>query len=261
MANVVMPKLTDTMEEGVLRKWYKKEGDRIESGDPIAEVETDKAIMDLEAFASGIVTKILVKEGATIPSGELIAVISDELVAPTEAVNKSATLWPIGTQGSLPKAVASSSIETPSPSTPSGGEGWGEAGRQAWPAPPVPLSMLRKTLAKRMMESKGPVPHFYLVSEMNMEKTLAFQAARTAGGTKLTLTEIFLKAVALTLKQFPAYRSSYTGDSVRISEQIAVGFAVGIPDGVITPVIRDCDQKSLEKIHDEVRDKNRPRPA
>ena len=305
MANrVVMPKLTDTMEEGVLRKWYKKEGEFIESGDPIAEVETDKAVMDLEAFASGILKKIFVPEGITVSAGHLIAIIAREdedidamLVQETpkvtekperekEAVGEkmerpvgegssfrisplakkmaeehridTATLkgsGPAGriTQKDIEKVIAAGEGESVSTSLPHPTE----AVRSLPPSGSalLPLSMMRKTIAKRIVESKAPVPHFYVVSEIDMEKALEFKSQMGQNGVRLKMTEIFLKAAALTLRKFPAYRSSYFGDFIRISERINVGFAVGIEDGVITPVICDCDQKSLPMISEEARDK------
>ena len=337
MANrVVMPKLTDTMEEGVLLKWYKHEGDKVESGDPIAEVETDKAVMDLEAFASGTLKKILVPEGYIVPSGDLIALIARDDENVEEALSHEAKPRmrkkelkgapaerekPPGPQAEVsPQEEAGSRApsaptkeaqrkEAPRPAAPPRAEGeeikasplarkiaqergidlrtvrgTGPGGRitqrdveqaEAAPAPAAPttgqarpqaaapagqeveLSMIRKAIAKRMVQSKAPVPHFYVTSEIDMGKILTFrdEMEKSPDGIKLTLSELFLKAVALTLQKFPSYRSIYQGDRVRIVESIDVGLAVGIPDGVITAVIRDCDHKTLSEISAEVRDK------
>ncbi|TAK08080.1 MAG: 2-oxo acid dehydrogenase subunit E2, partial [Candidatus Manganitrophaceae bacterium] len=339
MANrVVMPKLTDTMEEGVLLKWYKHEGDKVESGDPIAEVETDKAVMDLEAFASGTLKKILVPEGYVVPSGDLIALIAreDENVeevlshetkprmrkkelkgAPAEREKPpgpQAEVSPqeeAGARAPSPPKKETPRKEAPRPAAPpraEGGEikasplarkiaqergidlrtiqGSGPGGRitqrdveeaatGAVEAPPavaqaqaparavapqgeeVELSMIRKAIAKRMTQSKAPVPHFYVTSEIDMGKILSFrdEMEKAPDGIKLTLSELFLKAVALTLQKFPGYRSTFLGDRVRIAKSIDVGLAIGIPDGVITAVIRDCDHKTLSEISAEVRDK------
>lgn len=339
MANrVVMPKLTDTMEEGVLLKWYKQEGEKVESGDPIAEVETDKAVMDLEAFASGTLKKILVPEGYVVPSGDLIALIAredeniDEVLsheskprmrkkelkgAPPEREKPpgpQAEVSPqeeAGVRAPAPKEAPRK--EAPRPAAPPRAEGEeikasplarkmaqergidlrtikgsGPGGRitqrdieeaavpeaQAAAAPATPagqarpqtaapegeeveLSMIRKAIAKRMVQSKAPVPHFYVTSEIDMGRILSFrdEMEKAPDGIKLTLSELFLKAVALTLQKFPSYRSIYQGDRVRIVKSIDVGLAVGIPDGVITAVIRDCDHKTLAQISGEVRDK------
>ena len=343
MANrVVMPKLTDTMEEGVLLKWYKKEGDKVESGDPIAEVETDKAVMDLEAFASGTLKKILVPEGNIVPSGDLIALIAredediqemlsretmprmrkrdqkGEAAKSAETPAKEKTPLKVGPsardygaqlpQGEIsPQEEASPTRSKEAPqkaeARPAGEEikisplarkmaeergidlkqikGSGPGGRitqkdiegaaaspVAEPRAPeqpssvaegetVALSMMRKTIAKRMVQSKAPVPHFYVTSEIDMGKLLSFRSEmeKEAGSVKLTLSELFLKAVALTLQKFPSYRSTYQGDQVRVAKQIDVGLAIGVPDGIITGVIRNCDQKTLSQISREVKDK------
>lgn len=342
MANrVVMPKLTDTMEEGVLLKWYKQEGEKVESGDPIAEVETDKAVMDLEAFASGTLKKILVPEGYVVPSGDLIALIAredeniDEVLsheskprmrkkelkgAPPEREKPPGPQAEVSPQEEAGVRAPSAPKETqrkeaprpaaPAPPRAEGEEikasplarkiaqergidlrtikGSGPGGRitqrdieeaavpeaQAAAAPAAPagqarpqtaapegeeveLSMIRKAIAKRMIQSKAPVPHFYVTSEIDMGKILSFrdEMEKAPDGIKLTLSELFLKAVALTLQKFPSYRSIYQGDRVRIVKSIDVGLAVGIPDGVITAVIRDCDHKTLAQISSEVRDK------
>jgi len=117
--------------------------------------------------------------------------------------------------------------------------------------------MMRKAIAKRMVQSKAPVPHFYVTSEIDMGKILSFkeEMEKQAEGTKLTLSELFLKAVALTLQKFPGYRSIYQGDRVQIAKQIDVGLAIGVPDGIITAVIRNCDQKTLSQISQEAKDK------
>jgi pyruvate dehydrogenase E2 component (dihydrolipoamide acetyltransferase) len=116
---------------------------------------------------------------------------------------------------------------------------------------------MRKAIAKRMVQSKAPVPHFYVTSEIDMGKLLTFRSEmeKESGSIKLTLSELFLKAVALTLQKFPSYRSTYLGDQVRIAKQIDVGLAIGVPDGIITAVIRNCDQKTLSQISQEVKDK------
>lgn len=339
MANrVVMPKLTDTMEEGVLLKWYKHEGDKVESGDPIAEVETDKAVMDLEAFASGTLKKILVPEGYVVPSGDLIALIAREDENVEEALSHEtkprmrkkelkgapaerekppgpqAEVSPqeeAGARAPSPPKKETPRKEAPRPAAPPRAEGEEikasplarkiaqergidlrtiqgsgpggritqrdveEAASGAVEAPPavvqaqavpqavapqgeeVELSMIRKAIAKRMTQSKAPVPHFYVTSEIDMGKILSFrdEMEKSPDGIKLTLSELFLKAVALTLQKFPGYRSTFLGDRVRIAKSIDVGLAIAVPDGIITAVIRDCDHKTLSEISSEVRDK------
>lgn len=349
-SRVVMPKLTDTMEEGVLLKWYKKEGEKVESGDPIAEVETDKAVMDLEAFASGTLKKILVPEGNVVPSGDLIALIAreDEDIKEVLSHETMPRMRKRDQQGAaqsaqatgekektpLPQGEVSPQEEATTEGTPSKGDGKrpaapahpketpartearpageevkisplarkmaeergidlsrikgsgpggritqkdiesapqpeaapqqaepsrgkGEAAVAAPAGQTVELSMMRKAIAKRMVQSKAPVPHFYVTSEIDMGKTLSFkeEMEKQSEGTKLTLSELFLKAVALTLQKFPGYRSIYQGDRVQVAKQIDVGLAIGVPDGIITAVIRNCDQKTLSQISQEAKDK------
>ncbi|HLG21445.1 MAG TPA: dihydrolipoamide acetyltransferase family protein [Candidatus Manganitrophaceae bacterium] len=322
-SRVVMPKLTDTMEEGVLLKWYKREGEKVESGDPIAEVETDKAIMDLEAFASGTLKKILVPAGHVVPSGDLIALIAgededveeilshetpprmrkrEEKGAPSAKEPKEMTTPQVEVSPQEAAALQEKGVKEakPAPPPPAEGEvkasplarkmaeeggidlrtikGTGPGGRitqrdvesaalaptEKPPIAGVPslegeeivLSMMRKSIAKRMVQSKAPVPHFYVTSEIDMGKILAFrEEMERESGVKLTLSDLFLKAVALTLQKFPSYRSVFQGDRLRVAKQIDVGLAIGTEEGVITAVIRDCDHKTLSEISQEVKDK------
>ena len=210
-SRVVMPKLTDTMEEGVLLAWKKREGDQVQAGDALAEIETDKAIMDLEAFASGILRKILVQDGATVMSGTLIGVIGGADEDITSALTDTISAAPsVGdrTRTSAPPAAG------PAPTAPARAEetrfiasprakalaidrgidlstitGTGPGGRIVEedvekPAPPTPmlqaetdqpLSQMRKAIARATTQSKAPVPHFYLTSEIDMEEAERFR--------------------------------------------------------------------------------------
>ncbi|MFQ5596432.1 MAG: dihydrolipoamide acetyltransferase family protein [Nitrospiria bacterium] len=328
MANrVVMPKLTDTMEEGVLLQWYKKEGDAVESGDPIAEVETDKAVMDLEAFASGTLKKILVPPGHIVPSGDLIALIArdDEDItallkketmprtrkagesgAPATPVQEKTEDKAAETSAPVPRNGAEEAKMqtegTPDPSVSMGQmdseikasplakkiaaerhidlsriKGSGPGGRiiqrdlegfDTLPLRPqaaaplseaerVELTQLRKAIAKRMSQSKAPVPHFYVTSEIDMGKVLPLRDALGKDGEepKPSLSDLFIKGTALTLRKFPAFRSSYGGDHLKVSQTVDIGLAIGLPEGVITAVIRNCDQLTLSQISAEVKDK------
>ncbi len=289
-SRVVMPKLTDTMEEGVLLKWYKKEGERVESGDPIAEVETDKAVMDLEAFASGILKKILVEPESVVPAGDLIAIIAredesiDEILAkesPPRARKRGAA------EKVAPTATASKPAEREKPEerpAPPGevkasplakriaeergidlskvaGTGPGgritqkditgqplETGAQSYEE--YEPSQIRKAIAKRMVASKAPVPHFYVTSEIDMTRTVTFmeELAEPAQGVKVTLTSILVKACAIALKKFPMFRASYVDGRIRIYDRYDVGIAVGMEDGLLIAVLRGCDRKTLGQI-------------
>jgi pyruvate dehydrogenase E2 component (dihydrolipoamide acetyltransferase) len=288
-SRVVMPKLTDTMEEGVLLAWKKREGDPVEAGEAIAEIETDKAIMDLEAFASGILRKILVQDGATVMSGTLIGVIgrADEDI--TSALTDKITAAPLageGTRTTTPSAAGPAVATAGSPeqtrvlASPrakalaadrgidlSTITGTGPGGRiveedvakvqvpttQRMPAGrDQPLSQMRKAIAQTTTQSKGPVPHFYLTSEINMEPAEQVRD-QYKSNRKMhpSVTDLLIKAAAIALTRHPDINVSFTGNAIRQHEPVDIGIAVGIDDGLITPVIRNCGTKSLDEISNE----------
>lgn len=291
-SRVVMPKLTDTMEEGVLLAWKKHEGDSVQAGEAIAEIETDKAIMDLEAFASGILRKILVQEGATVMSGTLIGVIGGADEDITSALTDTIAAAPSvggGTKTSPPAAAG------PAPASPASPQkariiasprakalaadrgidlstitGTGPEGRiveedvaKAEPAPArippagtdQPLSQMRKAIARATTQSKAPVPHFYLTSEIDMEQAERFRDQfKQNRTTHPSITDLLIKAAAIALSRHPDINVSFTGSAIRRHARIDIGIAVGIDDGLITPVIRDCGGKSLEILSTESRE-------
>jgi len=289
-SRVVMPKLTDTMEEGVVVKWKKREGDVVGSGDVLAEIETDKAVMDLEAFASGTLRRVLVNEGTTVKAGELIAVIADpdEDIAPVlaETMSLAPTVRPTQA-GPTP----------PAPTRPGAQPAWEEDRVKASPraktmarergidlasvtgsgpggriveedilkaggavsprtagATDRPLSQMRKAIARTTTQSKAPVPHFYLTTEIAMD-----EAERLRTQLKQTrrfhpsLTDVIVKAAAMALTRHPEINVSYIGDALRQHGSIDIGIAVGLDDGLIAPVLRDCGSKTLETIATESR--------
>jgi pyruvate dehydrogenase E2 component (dihydrolipoamide acetyltransferase) len=286
-----MPKLTDTMEEGVLLAWKKREGDPVQAGEALAEIETDKAIMDLEAFASGILRKILVQDGATVMSGTLIGVIggADEDIAlaladtitaaPSVAVGTRTTGPPAAGLAPLSPARSEETRVIASPRAKalaaerridlSTITGTGPGGRiveedvAKAPAPPTqillagtdePLSQMRKAIARATTQSKGPVPHFYLTSEIDMEQAERFRDQfKQNRATHPSVTDLLIKAVAIALTRHPDINVSFTGRAIRRHGRIDIGIAVGIDDGLITPVIRNCGPKSLDDISTESR--------
>ncbi|HSQ51723.1 MAG TPA: dihydrolipoamide acetyltransferase family protein [Nitrospiraceae bacterium] len=289
-SRVVMPKLTDTMEEGVLLAWKKREGDSVQAGEALAEIETDKAIMDLEAFASGILRKILVQDGATVMSGTLIGVIGGADEDITSALTDTITAAPsvAGAKTSAPPAAG------PAPTAPGSPEdfrviasprakalaadlgidlstitGTGPGGRiveddvtkgKAAPIPmPLagtdqPLSQMRKAIARATTQSKAPVPHFYLTSDIDMEQAERFREQfKQNRTTHPSITDLLIKVAALALTRHPDINVSFTGQAIRRHARIDIGIAVGIEDGLITPVIRNCGAKSLGDISAESR--------
>jgi pyruvate dehydrogenase E2 component (dihydrolipoamide acetyltransferase) len=291
-SRVVMPKLTDTMEEGVLLAWKKHEGDPVHAGEVIAEIETDKAVMDLEAFAPGVLRKVLARDGETVQSGKLIAVIAEADEDIAEALADGVSAAP--SAGTSPKPSGAPSKEKSASSAPGPeGEarlmasprakalaaergidlatltGTGPGGRiveedvknVASPTAPAlaagtdqPLSQMRKAIARSTVQSKAPVPHFYLTIEVDMA-----EAERLRGQFKQnrsshpSITDLLIKASALALTRHPEVNVSYVGESIRRYASIDIGLAVGMEDGLITPVVRDCGAKTLADISAETK--------
>jgi pyruvate dehydrogenase E2 component (dihydrolipoamide acetyltransferase) len=295
-SRVIMPKLTDTMTEGRLVKWFKQEGDRIESGDLLAEIETDKAVMDLEAYASGVLRKIIVPADRTVPAGSLVAIIADTkediagILAETSETDPQKSVF----KKPLPKTAASSAApptgraERNTDASPlvrrmaeehgidlSKVQGTGPDGKivkrdveaylERKPRPsagqPAPaeydekeLSMIRKAIARTMVQSKAPVPHFYVTIEVEMAPLLDLKKdlEQKNSRIKVTITDFLIKAAALTLSRHPdvnvAYIAADRSERLRRYEVIHIGVAVGLEEGIVAPVVRDCQKKSLSQI-------------
>ncbi len=290
-SRVVMPKLTDTMEEGVLLAWKKREGDPVQAGEALAEIETDKAVMDLEAFASGILRKILVQDGATVMSGTLIGVIGGADEDITSALTDTITAAPSAGGGTSTHAPPAAGPAPTSPASPQGTRflasprakalaadrgidlsiitGTGPGGRiveedvvNAQAPPPQslpagtdqPMSQMRKAIARATTQSKAPVPHFYLTSEIDMEPAERFRDQSKHSRTPHpSVTDLLIKAAAIALTRHPDINVSFAGNAIRRYAHIDIGIAVGIDDGLITPVIRHCGEKSLDDISTESR--------
>lgn len=303
MAEVVrMPKMSDTMTEGVLAKWHKKVGDKVKSGDLVAEVETDKATMDFESFQEGTILYIGVEEGKAVPVDAIIAVLGKEgedfkslltespaavTAAPVAAAAPAAIVEasPVASVAAAPTVISTSSDARvkASPLAKKIAQekginlnqisGSAENGRitkkdvenfkggASMPAfvgvekyTEVPVSQMRKTIAKRLSESLFTAPHFYL--KMNIEMSSAMEARKIINDlapVKISFNDLVLKAVALSLKQHPKVNSSWLGDKIRYNNHIHIGVAVAIEDGLIVPVVKFADNKSLAHISTEVK--------
>ena len=306
---VVMEALSPTMEEGRIVKWSKAVGDAVKTGETLAEVETDKAVMEIVARADGQLLKQLVAEGATVPVGEAVGVIG----APGESVATTAPAAPAkkpSAVSSQPSAVSSQpSAVSPQPVPPVApadatrvvrasplakrlakergvdlklvqGSGPGgrvimrdlegavavTAPRASAPAPigggapyrDVPLTQIRKTIAKRLGASLGPIPHFFLTAEVDMERAAEARAAlnQQLGDQqgKISVNDILLKATALALVKHGACNAWWQEDHIRYWNEVHLGMAVAVEDGLITPVIRNTDRKSLLEISAESRE-------
>jgi len=304
MAEIIrMPRLSDTMEEGNIVGWLKKVGDKVKPGDILAEVETDKATMELESFHEGYLLHIGVPEGPA-PVNAILAVIGkqgeDFQALLAESANGASTESPAGIEEPAP-----SSAPSPAPSAPTQPEapgpaddsrikasplarsiaaeagidlhrltGSGDGGRivkrdveaavgtgGAQPGPSVgqtpaapqygevPVSQMRKTIARRLAESKFSAPHFYLTIKVNMDKTAdARKLIQDQTGTKVSFNDFVIKACALALRQHPAVNSSWLGDKIRINRDINVGVAVAVDEGLLVPVLFGADKLGLSEI-------------
>jgi pyruvate dehydrogenase E2 component (dihydrolipoamide acetyltransferase) len=329
VTKVVMPKLSEAMETGKVIKWLRNEGDRVQSGDIVAEIETDKADVEMEAFGAGVLRKILVPAGERAPVGTLIGVIAEpgEDIAPVlaEAGGPSPTAKaapavspapaaPAPTRG-IPVAAPAPAVSAPAAAVPAvpvaerlrvsplarkvaaqagldlrlvqgtgpGGriirrdvEAATKAGAVAAPAAAaaapalrpvrpdlagpeyevVALTPMRAAIAKQMPLSKAPVPHFYVTSEVAMDRAWELRQELNAldGQPKISVNDLVVRACALALTEHPYVNASFQGDAVRVYHRAHIGIAVALEDGLITPVLRNCESKPLAQIAVESRD-------
>lgn len=322
MATVIeMPKLSDTMEEGAIANWLKKEGDTVKEGEPLVEIETDKATQEYESPAAGVLHKIIVKAGTTVKLRAPIAVVArkDEQVdlasllqasAPTANQSAAATppappaTKPASTTPSAPgRAAAPVAVPVAAPAVAAASasqgrikasplakkvakergvdlsalHGTGPSGRiimrdveaapalasaaqaaPAWPAQgatQVPVSMMRKTIAKRLLAAKNDAPHFYLTLSLDCTRLsewrgrLNDEAAKSSGAlTKVSVNDIITLAVSRALRHHPMVNASWQGDYIVQNHDVHVAMAVALPDGLVTPVLRHTDRMSLRDI-------------
>ena len=337
---VIMPKLSPTMEEGQISRWLKKEGDKVAMGEPLAEIDTDKATMEMQALANGVLRKIIVNEGQAAPLGQLIAIIGEpeediasllseapaapaaaapeQKEAPPEQPAPASTPAPAPVQQPTPQARAAAASlgngrQASSAPADSGRmivsplaarmaaesgldlrsvQGSGPGGRiikrdieaalsqpKAAPAPQYPRAVepaqfrpaaiatasayrdepatqIRQTIAKRLVTSLGPVPHFFLTTDIEMDRAAEMRRGINAldPDLKISINDVIIKVTAAALIQHPEVNASFQEKFVRYYEHADIGVAVAIEDGLITPVVRAADQKSLSQIAAEVRE-------
>lgn len=317
---ILMPRLSDTMTEGVIAAWHKKVGDDVKKGDLLADVETDKATMELESYKQGKLLYIGAQKGDKVPVNALLCIIGEEgkvdvnkIVAAAKGGGTATTQSSQPAQqtaAAQPAAKAETAQAQPVAATENGRvkasplakklasekgidlsqvPGSGDGGRivkkdvddfkpsaapaaaapgkqgAAAPAQPavagqvsfddVPVSQMRKTIAKRLSEVKFSAPEFYLTMEINMDKAVASRAKlNDISPNKISFNDMVLKACAVALKKHPAINSSWMGDSIRVNHHISIGVAVAVEDGLLVPVVRFADLKSLSQIAGEVKD-------
>jgi len=319
MAEIVrMPKLSDTMVEGVVAEWHKNVGETVSEGDLLAEIETDKATMEFESFYDGVLLHIGVDKGDTAPVNNILAIIGEkgedvkkiladeaknnpEQIAQAESENqpKETIIAEQKTVAPNPvvseKKVVKTAVGTKMPPSSGNGkikasplakrladerginlafiQGTGEGGRiikrdidnyqggarsftgvERYTEEPV--SQMRKIIAQRLGESKFSAPHFYLTIEVNMENAIASRVGINASiaPAKISYNDLIVKAVASALKKHPKVNSSWLGDRVRYNEHVHIGVAVAVEEGLLVPVVRFADGKSLTQIGSEVKD-------
>lgn len=301
---VRMPKLSDTMTEGVVAKWHKKVGDKVKSGELLADIQTDKATMEFESFQDGVLLHIGVEEGKGAAVDSILAILGkggEDVSAIIEAdKNKSDKREEVKSQKEESKTDAGNKqvakTEVKKTSVVNNNErlkisplakklaedkgisinalkGSGDGGRivkrdidnfksnGSMPAfvgvesfHEEPVSQMRKTIAKRLGESKFSAPHFYLTMEIDMDEAIkAREAINTIAGIKISFNDLVIKAVASSLRKHPKVNSSWLGDRIRFNEHIHIGVAVAVEEGLLVPVVRFADGKTLTQIGTEVR--------
>ncbi len=326
MAEIIrMPRMSDTMEEGVIVGWEKKVGDAIEPGDLLAEIETDKATMEFESVFEGVLLHIEVEEGA-VPVNGVIAVIGKEgedfqallenarsgndgpataSTTETAAPVAEAAAQPIATdhsadrikasplaksmakeagidlqsvqgsgeQGRIVKRDIEQALKQPAPQAAAmPAAATAEAPKTPAPQPEVsadipafafgaadnyediPITQMRKTIARRLGESKFGAPHFYLTAEINMGKAMELRkSVNEFSPSKISFNDIVVKAVAMSLRHHPQINASWLGDKIRLHKNIHVGVAVAVEEGLLVPVIRHADMKTFSQLNVEVK--------
>lgn len=302
---VRMPKLSDTMTEGVIEKWHKKVGDKVKSGELLADIATDKATMEFESFQDGVLIHIGVEAGKSVPVDGVIAIlgkggedVKSILAAVGSGPSSVSTANPEVKKETV-TSVKSSVVETPKTvSTNSTGRiiasplakalakekgidismvnGTGDNGRitkkdiEAYTPgaskkafftggkesyTDEPASQMRKTIARRLLESKNGAPHFYLTIEADMDNAIASRnAINLVSDVKISFNDLVIKACAAALRKHPRVNSSWMGDKIRLNNHIHIGVAVAVEDGLLVPVVRFADEKSLQQVASEIKD-------
>jgi len=317
---ILMPRLSDTMTEGVIAAWHKKVGDPVKKGDLLADVETDKATMELESYKNGKLLYIGAQKGDKVPVNALLCIIGEEGKVDIDKIVAAAKGGPIAASAPEEKASGSAAAttsapakeEAPAAASSSNGrvkasplakklaaekginisqvQGSGDGGRitksdidnykpaaaetkqssaaassspsGAGTAPAgqvsfddVPVTQMRKAIAKSLAGSLFTAPHFYVTMTIDMDKAVESRAKlNEVSKVKISFNDMVLKACAIALKQHPSINSSWRGDTIRVNHHINIGVAVAVPDGLLVPVVRFADTKSLSQIGAEVKE-------
>lgn len=316
MAEIVrMPKLSDTMTEGVVAEWHKQVGDKVESGDLLAEIETDKATMEFESFQDGVLLYIGVEKGDAAEVDSVLCILGEEgesyeellkedeakpassneestnSSSQTNSTEKKEETKPATQESSKPSApktangdgrikasplakkmaeekgidlsqvngsgdggrITKADIDNYTPSASTMASSGVTVGQESYTEEPV--SQMRKTIAKRLSESKFTAPHFYLTVEIDMDNVVeARKAINATGDMKVSFNDFVVRASAAALKKHPKINASWLGDKIRYNDHVHIGIAVAVDEGLLVPVVRFADSKSLSTISAEVKE-------
>jgi len=319
MAEIIrMPKLSDTMTEGTVAAWHKKVGDKVKSGELLAEIETDKATMEFESYSDGVLLHIGVAEGGSSAVDAVLAIIGkegedisellaspapkDEAPAPSSSAPEKADVTPESEPAPAPATAAVAKavpnvaqapaqgngrvkasplarkiaedkgidiarlsgsgdggriVRRDVESANSGAQSKGSAARISAGAEGFteePVSQMRKTIARRLAESKFSAPHFYLTMDIDMDEAIAARKTiNDSGDTKVSFNDLVIKAASMALRHHPRVNSSWLGDTIRYNQHIHIGVAVAVDEGLLVPVVRFADHKGLAEINAEVK--------
>ena len=276
MQGVFLPKLGQTMEEAEIARWLKAEGDQVKRGEVLLEITTDKATLEVESYFTGTLRKILAQEGETLPVGATIALVGDadepipekylaekrpgkpeKVPSPTETPQEAKLVHrpakahilasPRAKRVAKEKGVELEEVQ-----------GTGPGGRitekdvMAY-TQAASISPMRRILAQRMSQSKREIPHFYLFMDVDMSRAVEMREELKNKGEEVSFNDFLIRASGLALKEFPGLNAEYAEAGIRPREEIDIGLAVAVPDGVLAPVVREADKKSLTEIAEEMR--------
>ena len=300
VTEVLMPLMGADMTEGAIARWLKSEGDDVSRGDILAEVETDKAVVEMEAFGSGILRKVLIAEGVTVPVGQVIAIIADadDVIPDTgpsaETAPTAATPVPAAIPAAAPEPIAAvvassasggrikaspvakkiaaehgidlasvagsgpggrivkADVEAAVAGAPSVATPAATAAPSGLPAEDIPLSTMRKAIARTVVRSKADQPDFWVSAAINMTQAnnARSQLNRTFAdeGVKVSVNDMILKAVALAIEKYPKWNASYAEDRLIAHSDINIGVAIALDDGLMVPAVLRCQGKALKQI-------------
>ncbi len=293
ISEVTMPSMGADMTEGTIVKWLKKEGDEVKRGDKLAEIETDKTVVEMECYNDGILKKIIVQEGQAVPVGDLIAYIGDE----DDEVPETSSSQSVSNESSVNDSTQVANEPKPSPSQSNvkvkaspiakklatelgvdlgtisgtgpggritredvegaaqGGSSGEDSNKTNNESENIPLTPMRKAIAGVVSKSKSEIPHFYISNSANMTEVIKKRSEfNEKNNVKVSVNDIILFAVTQALKKYPKFNSSFNQDSLIENKNINIGVAIALPVGLIVPAVLGCEDKGLMEISSAAKD-------